>query len=260
MHPFDAGSIAAEFTSLLCESLNLQPGKASKCFELEQQIASKEYTPDCCGVLIPQLNPDGTLKKNRGITPLNPSDWIVQRIFLRLLDSETDGTFSTAISYGRKAKLWELPRSPANCCITVGRSRRQFPSGVRADLVNFSPPVDRSTLLAILRRALLPEWKWDWLLKRLIVTDAKPYNKATDSEREKYWQRGKGVHQGTVLAPFFANVFMPDWDEYWHPRVPAFRYVDDWLVLGATLSQARKAATAMKHNLLPGDECHLDDE
>jgi len=71
---------------------------------------------------------------------------------------------------------------------------------------------------------------------------------------------GRGVHQGTVLAPFFANVVMCDWDKQWVENVPLFRYVDDWLVLADNRPTIERLAEEMRAALPTGVICHLENK
>ena len=226
---------------------------------LAKQLVDESYVPSYKGILIPQLNADGTIKKHRGITPLDSRDWIVQRILLSELNRTIGDHAKTDSSYGREARKDETnPRSPSQCCKTIGSRRKELPVAFRADLVDFFPSVCRLTLLNELKNMLPSNWNYLWLLEKIVNTDSEPPSSATATQVTSFWPKGLGVHQGTVIAPFFANIVMAPWDRQWEGKVPLFRYVDDWLILGDTPSEISNLSEEMVKSLPPGIKCHLD--
>lgn len=267
--PFSPEALSEEFTGLYSTRLDFTPkrqsriedfyqGQAKKVAFLSTQIADRSYKPKYKGVLIDQPKSDGSIKK-RGITPLGCADWIIQRRMLELLSEAVGPCFATKPSYGRKKVSGESSRSPANCCKAIADARKNSPVAFRADLIDFFPSVCRTTLLDALRARLPSDWPWLWLLETLIVTDAEAPKEAAFELKAKFWPRGVGVHQGTILAPLFANVVMADWDRNWEGKVQLFRYVDDWLVLAESLAEVETLSKEMVASLPAGVKCHLHD-
>ena len=270
MSPFSASNLGREFTYLYSHRYAFGKVRSEKIekfhnnqtkeiSELESKILNRSYSPFYRGVIIEQEKPDKSIKR-RGITPLGCGDWIVQRILLKELGRITNNAFSNSVSYGRKkTSLENEARSPANCCMHIAAARMELPFAFRADLIDFFPSIQREGLLDNLYQHLPNNWDLRWLLETIINTDGLPPEAANAQERLKFWPPGTGVHQGTVLAPFFANVAMSPWDLKWQTNVKLFRYVDDWLILGASERYIQEMAKQLKDDLPPGVKCHLDD-
>ena len=144
----------------------------SNVADLERKISAGEYRPSYKGVLISSTKPDGEIK-HRGITPLEPSDIIVQRLLLRHLSPKIETVLCTTPSYGRRKKAGETSRSPLQCCkdIAFTRSERHI---FKSDFVDFFPSLDRPFLKSILARHVGTSTEWWTLLEVTVDTDSIP--------------------------------------------------------------------------------------
>lgn len=221
---------------------------------LHCEIATNSYVPCYRGCLITQHKDDGSVKK-RGITLMSVNDYLVQKILLDELYKLSGSAFLSRISYGVRDPAGPA-RTPYLCCSAIAEARRLHPFAFRTDLKDFFPSVDRKDLWEKLEEVLPANWPYASLLHSTIYAEVSPDNSATPEERNRFWPAGRGVPQGTVLAPFFANVVMSSWDHRWESDLPLFRYVDDWIVLGDSQEELMRTAQMLIKSLPRGVDCH----
>lgn len=224
---------------------------------LAKSLDQRSYLPAYKGILIEKEALDGG-KKFRGITPLCVDDLIVQKVVKEAIDGLLQPHIATKCSYGRKKTGAEQPRCPVSCCKDIAAVRKGR-AAFRTDLIRYFPSISRDKLIDNLVQILTDDDKCLPVLKTIINTDAVAPQNASDEQKEQFWPKGKGVHQGTVLAPMFANLYMTSWDRRWEGKVDVFRYIDDWLVIGEAGQDLNALVQEMIVTLPSGVSCHAPD-
>lgn len=197
--------------------------------QLHTRLLSGTYEPTYTGCVIDQKKKDGTIKY-RGIVLSNVEDTIVQRCLISPLTKILQQKVATECSYGRSRLLGEKSRSPIQCGRDINFARKTHPFGFETDLINFFPSIRRDTLLPIIRSGIDYiegfEELYD-ILSRIITRKVLYPSKASPEQRETFWPEFGGVHQGTVLAPLLANLYLSDFDRAISAKFRLFRYIDD---------------------------------
>ena len=141
-------------------------------------------------------------KKNGNLRPLGvPSsdDKLIQQIIKMLLESIYEDTFSVN-SHGF--------RPNRSCHTTLSQIKINF-TGVKwfieGDIKGYFDNIDHHILIGILRRRIKDEYFISLIWKFL---------RAGYVESGIHYRPGKGLHQGSLISPILANVYLNEFDQY----------------------------------------------
>jgi group II intron reverse transcriptase/maturase len=141
-------------------------------------------------------------KKNGKLRPLGvPSsdDKLIQQVIKMLLESIYEDTFSVN-SHGF--------RPGRSCHTTLSQIKFNF-TGVKwfveGDIKGYFDNIDHHILIGILRRRIKDEYFISLLWKFL---------RAGYVENRTHYKPDKGLHQGSLISPILANVYLNEFDHY----------------------------------------------
>jgi len=141
-------------------------------------------------------------KKNGKLRPLGipaSDDKLVQQIVKLMLESIYEDTFSGA-SHGFR---------PSKSCITALSSVKITFTGVKwfveGDIKNYFDMVDHHILISILRRRIKDEYFISLIWKFL---------RAGYVENNILHVPDRGLHQGNLISPVLANIYLNEFDQY----------------------------------------------
>ncbi len=184
-------------------------------------------------------NQKGVAKKRAGKEPrplvISPiENRIVQRAILDVMQSNVpyiDTILNVPTSFGGiKGKRVEM---------AIMKLKDVFSGGakyyIRSDIPNFFTKVKRSAVLEEVRKHVQDE-KFYELFSSAIETTLGNLSELGRQNLSKYFPVGlDGVAQGSPLSPLIANIYLEEFDREMNSgTVACIRYVDDFVILGAT--------------------------
>ncbi len=124
----------------------------------------------------------------------------------------------------------------------IERIKKNYKSGYRlltvADIEDFFDNIDRKKLFSNICNALRPDSSIEWLIEQCLNPEIIKKD-LYSGEEIHIADTGSGVAQGSILAPFFTNIYLMDFDKELENRgIIAIRYVDDMAFLSRSDSKA----------------------
>tara|TARA_B100002003_G_C14129207_1_gene543181 strand:- start:951 stop:2126 length:1176 start_codon:yes stop_codon:yes gene_type:complete len=218
---------AEDFESRLPDSLiNIQRALSKQAFIFLQQTG------------VAQKKPGG---KSRPLVLAPIPNRIVQRAILDVLQRRVrfvKRVLGTATSYGG------IPEK--RVAMAISDAREAMGAGarfhIRSDIPAFFTKINKDRVLELLRPHLNCEATLK-LFEEAIKTDLANIDDLRRKGLAEIFPIGiEGVAQGSPLSPLIANIYLADFDlEMNSDGITCLRYIDDFLLLGATLSDVDKA-------------------
>jgi len=191
------------------------------CLRLVQRAARSAVYK--FNTLRPYVIPKPNSTKFRVICVPTVQDRIIQRSLLNFLERKYGVLLANEISYG-----FIRGRSVEDAVKKACVLRKAHPWVLNTDITSFFDRVDRQILVAAVRR-LVRETSLLNLLESAIHCEIE--TKSISAKRKiaaMGIEEGKGVRQGMPLSPFFANIYLYEFDKWLQKEgVPAVRYADD---------------------------------
>jgi RNA-directed DNA polymerase len=173
--------------------------------------------------LRPYVIPKPNSTKFRVICVPTVQDRIIQRSLLNFLEKRYGARLANDISYG-----FVRGRTVEDAVKKACALRKAHPWVLKTDITSFFDRVDRQILVAAVRK-LLRETSLLKLLESAIHCEVE--TKSISAKRKiaaMGIEEGKGVRQGMPLSPFFANIYLYEFDKWLQKEgIPTVRYADD---------------------------------
>jgi RNA-directed DNA polymerase len=199
--------------------------------ELAQKLRGKTYA---FSPLDPVLIPKGE-NKHRVICIPTVNDRVVQRAILNHIGPKQEWMKNPIsfgfVSHGGVQKAVER----------AIKLRNRLPWVFKTDITKFFDNIDRELLKNQIARKI-QQRSIRALLFDAVDCEIRYQTKADEARYAKYGlKKGQGVRQGMPLSPFFANLFLADFDKKCHEMgIAAIRYADD-LVFFSSSEQGAQA-------------------
>ena len=173
--------------------------------------------------LRPYVIPKPNSTKFRVICVPTVQDRIIQRSLLNFLEKKYGARLANEISYG-----FIRGRTVQKAVKQACKLREAHPWVLKTDITSFFDRVDRQILVSAVRR-FVRETSLMNLLESAINCELSTTSKSAKRRiAEMGIKEGKGVRQGMPLSPFFANIYLYEFDKWLQKAgVPAVRYADD---------------------------------
>jgi len=218
---------AEDFESRLPDSLiDIQRALSKQAFIFLQQTG------------VAQKKPGG---KSRPLVLAPIPNRIVQRAILDVLQRRVrfvKRVLGTSTSYGG------IPEKRVAMAISDAREAMRAGARfhIRSDIPAFFTKINKDRILELLRPHLNCEATLK-LFEEAIKTDLANIDDLRRKGLAEIFPIGiEGVAQGSPLSPLIANIYLADFDlEMNSDGITCLRYIDDFLLLGATLSDVDKA-------------------
>lgn len=218
---------AEDFESRLPDSLiDIQRALSKQAFIFLQQTG------------VAQKKPGG---KSRPLVLAPIPNRIVQRAILDVLQRRVrfvKRVLGTSTSYGG------IPEKRVAMAISDAREAMRAGARfhIRSDIPAFFTKINKDRVLELLRPHLNCEATLK-LFEEAIKTDLANIDDLRRKGLAEIFPIGiEGVAQGSPLSPLIANIYLADFDlEMNSDGITCLRYIDDFLLLGATLSDVDKA-------------------
>ncbi|WP_233281664.1 reverse transcriptase domain-containing protein [Pseudomonas tructae] len=218
---------AEEFESRLPDSLiEIQRALSKQVFKFLQQTG------------VAQKKPSG---KSRPLVLAPIPNRVVQRALLDVLQRRVrfiKRVLGTPTSYGG------IPEK--RVAMAIADAREAMHSGarfhIRSDIPAFFTKINKDRVLELLRPHLNCEATLT-LFKEAIRTDLANLDDLRRKGLDEIFPIGiEGVAQGSPLSPLLANIYLADFDLAMNSNgITCLRYIDDFLLLGDSLSDVDKA-------------------
>jgi retron-type reverse transcriptase len=173
--------------------------------------------------LRPYVIPKPNSPKFRVICVPTVQDRIIQRSLLNFLELKYGGRLANQISYG-----FIRGRTVREAVKQACELRKAHPWVLKTDITSFFDRVDRQILMTSVRR-FVRETSLLNLLDSAIHCEIE--TKSVSAKRkiaDMGIEVGKGIRQGMPLSPFFANIYLYEFDNWIHKEgFRAVRYADD---------------------------------
>ena len=218
---------AEDFESRLPDSLiDIQRALSKQAFIFLQQTG------------VAQKKPGG---KSRPLVLAPIPNRVVQRAILDVLQRRVrfvKRVLGTSTSYGG------IPEKRVATAISDAREAMRAGARfhIRSDIPAFFTKINKDRVLELLRPHLNCEATLK-LFEEAIKTDLANIDDLRRKGLAEIFPIGiEGVAQGSPLSPLIANIYLADFDlEMNSDGITCLRYIDDFLLLGATLSDVDKA-------------------
>lgn len=173
--------------------------------------------------LKPYLIPKADGKKYRVICVPTVRDRIIQRSLLNYLEKQYGKKLANDISYGF-VRGRTVPDAVKKACAL----RQSHPWAFKTDITSFFDRLDRDILMVAVKK-LVREKSLLTLLESAVQCEIETAGRSTRNRIKAMGiEHGKGVRQGMPLSPFFANVYLHQFDKWLETeKIPAVRYADD---------------------------------
>jgi len=203
---------------------NFKSDEEESADEIYSEISGKTYNP------LP--NTAFLIKKKSGgeriVEKLNFRDLVVQQYLLRTISGVFDRMLEEESIGYRKGISREKAVELFNCAVSEG-----YKYVIESDIEDFFPSVDIDKLTGLLD-FYIPEN--DKCIKELLFKCIKNGYKLN----RKYYERSKGIAQGSPLSPLFANLYLDSFDEKIKKLdAKMIRYGDDFIILTRTEEDAK---------------------
>lgn len=201
---------------------------------LQRQLKSNtfQFTP-LKGCLIPKKNNKG----KRALQIAAVRDRVVQRAILNVIEKHME-KMNQACSFGYRR---EISKEDAVHLMVKKRDQKYW-YVLEADIVKFFDRVDRARLFEKIQDAL-PDLSINHLIQDSTqVLMGNPEAFSQEELAEHFTSEGRGIAQGSILSPVFANLYLASFDETMlDAGFKMVRYADDFVVLCKNQNDALKA-------------------
>ena len=196
------------------------------CTEIVERLKDKKYLPEA--YLKIQIKKNKTEKRTLGLATL--FDKIVQTAIKNHIEKRIESSFmnnSYAYREGRSARK-------AINKVRYYISSEKYYWLAKCDIDNFFDNIDHNRLA----KQLKPFVKNNYLMNLIMMFLKMGY---VDYDN-KWTTRTKGVPQGAVLSPLFANLYLTPLDNHIKKyEIGYVRYADDFVILAKSENKARSA-------------------
>lgn len=218
---------AEEFESRLPDSLvEIQRSLSKQTFVFLQQTG------------VAQKKPGG---KSRPLVLAPIPNRVVQRALLDVLQRRVrfvKRVLGTSTSYGG------IPEKRVAMAISDARDAMRAGARfhIRSDIPAFFTKINKDRVLDLLRPQIKCAATLE-LFEEAIKTDLANIDDLRRKGLDEIFPIGiEGVAQGSPLSPLLANIYLADFDEAMNSNgITCLRYIDDFLLLGATLGDVDKS-------------------
>jgi len=206
----------------------------SRIKNLSQQLSSGvfHFSP-ARGVTIPK--PNG---KRRPLRVFNVGDRVVQRAILDTIELYFKDVINNKVSfaYVQNRSLKQAVNSIRDRCIKLENGK--IPWVIVADINNFFEEIDRDRLKErIFSR--LPDPSLNQLITESIEVDIGNRSTLKKSEMPYFPIKRTGISQGSILAPFYSNAYLSEFDKFLERTgIFAVRWADDLCMITNTQQEA----------------------
>jgi len=170
--------------------------------------------------------------KERGLISLTFHDRVVQNAMVNCIKEKVIQDMQNDVSFGGKKIPGESAKSVQAMVARISDARKSAQSTVlRIDIRKFFPSIDQERLLLELS-SFLKDSSAEWLFRAYLNGELVFDPQVTEEQRSALWYQGRGVPQGTLIAPLLSSFYLRDFDESLSTDgLVAFRYVDDLVVV-----------------------------
>lgn len=184
-------------------------------YKLWNRMTSGSYMPSPVREKKIQKKSGGT----RSLGILTVEDRIAQQVVKKHLEVNVDESFH-ADSYGYR------PKRNAHQALSAAAGRCHYYAWVvDLDIKSFFNSIDHELMMKALQRYTKEKW---------IVMYVERWLKAGIMKEESLSENRAGTHQGSIISPLLANIFLHFVFDMWmkkhYPKVPFERYCDDAIV------------------------------
>ena len=210
---------------------------------ISSSLINKKYTINKVRAAKIPKNKLSPPEEKRTINIYTVRDKVVQKSLLISIEKYFPG-IKNSISVG-------FIHNFSGVSMAVERIKKYFKLGfnllITADIENFFDNIDRKSLSNIIYKSLSPDNSLNWLIEQCLNPIAIKKD-IYGSLEILLADTGSGVAQGSILAPFFSNVYMIEFDRDLEKNgVKAIRYADDLAIMSNSDKKADELLKTAKH-------------